>query len=397
MSVLPSLVVNIFFAITLFVYYRLRQRKRNFIVELYCRDDSKKKVENVIQKRPHLPPLYTAFDWHGQLQTITQFMLRTITYRLKLFLSSTHVKYDRELLPLSDGGLIALDWAYRNGSISSADNTDLCSANLVLIHHGLGGGSSSDYIVHLVERLLEAKFVVVVVVARGCGGLEITTPSFVTRKTDDIREALVQAKKRLTNGQVHRWRGNVFMVGFSLGAALSLKYLCEEGKKQTVQAAVCVSPPWKMDQPTRVYGAWSKGIMLLLKAYIYKHRRLLNGTNTTIGDVLAAGSIEDLNTIFSEAYGYANLAEYYADNSPVNFVHDIHTPTLAISSLDDPVCCGYASPSYKSSAPGEVGPGLCVVRTTGGGHCSFPDGYLPMKSSWTDGIIVDWFKCHIAE
>jgi uncharacterized protein len=309
------------------------------------------------------------------------------------------VKFDRELVPLSDGGLIALDWAYVNAADRGSFMHGSYQTDLVMIHHGLGGGSSSDYIVHLVEKLLAANFVVVVVVARGCGGLEITTPSFVTRRTDDIREALQRARARLSAGQAEErvWGGRVFMAGFSLGAALSLKYLCEEGASGTVSAAVCVSPPWKMDRPTLVYGVWSKGIMLMLKAYIYKHRRLLEGTGTSVADVLAAGSIEDLNTVFSEAYGYATLEEYYADNSPVNFVHSIHTPTLAISSLDDPVCCGHASPSASGSETGGgegVGPGLCVIRTGWGGHCSFPDGLLPFKTAWTDGVILDWFNSH---
>ena len=371
----------------LIFFHMLKEPKEKFIADVYCVSDSiKAKLQLILENRPYRPPFYSKFDWHGQLQTVAQFILRASTRVIQSlipFSTTGYVKFERELVPLSDGGLIALDWA----TINSLTDAHWDGSSVVVINHGLGGGSNSDYIVHLAEKLILARYRVVVVIARGCCGLNITTPSFVMRKTSDMREALLKVTSRLQHP------GKIFMVGFSLGGALSLKYLCEEGARCTITAAVCISPPWRMDKRTGVHGTWSKGIMLLLKAYIYRHRKLLASTKVSIRDVLSTSSIDDLEGIFSEAYGYSSLAEYYADNSPINFaLHDIHTPTLTVSSLDDPVCCGHVGPS--SLCGEKIGPGLCVVKTSRGGHCSFPNGLLPSRATWTDQVIVDWFDLH---
>lgn len=95
-----------------------------------------------------------------------------------------------------------------------------------------------DYIIHLAEKLLDSRLQVVCMVARGCGGLSITTPTFVRRKTDDIREAL----KRIRAARPSVTK--VYLVGFSLGAAQILKYVGEDGSRASIKAAVAVSPPW---------------------------------------------------------------------------------------------------------------------------------------------------------
>lgn len=56
---------------------------------------------------------------------------------------------------------------------------------------------------------------------------------------------------------------------------------------------------------------------------------------------------------------YNSLEEYYKDTSPKYRAHQITTPTLAISSRDDPICAHWECPKK----PEEVGPGLVVVRS----------------------------------
>ena len=76
---------------------------------------------------------------------------------------------------MSDGGLVGLDWAYLNighehehkhehkheheySETSHREYNGGKSDRLIVLHHGLGGSSESDYIVHLVERLLKNDF-----------------------------------------------------------------------------------------------------------------------------------------------------------------------------------------------------------------------------------------------
>jgi predicted alpha/beta-fold hydrolase len=55
---------------------------------------------------------------------------------------------------------------------------------------------------------------------------------------------------------------------------------------------------------------------------------------------------------------YHSLEEYYLDTSPKYKAHQVTTPTLAISSRDDPICAHWECPKK----PNEIGSGLVVVR-----------------------------------
>jgi len=48
----------------------------------------------------------------------------------------------------------------------------------------------------------------------------------------------------------------LFMVGFSLGANLTVKYLGEEGENAVVTAAVSISNPWCFTQDVQDFHYW---------------------------------------------------------------------------------------------------------------------------------------------
>jgi predicted alpha/beta-fold hydrolase len=268
----------------------------------------------------------------------------------------------------------------------------------------------SEYIVHLAERLHSSSFQVVALVARGCGGLPITTPTFVPRKTSDLREIITYLHNKTATTNTNNKRGSqkeqrkhrkIFFVGFSLGAALGLKYLHEEGTNTPLMGAVAISPPWDMSQHTIVYPLWSRLILTLLKRYLSRHPATLLNSGVTLQQVHSATSLSDLDQLLLTSYGYTSLEAYYHDNSATHYTTGIEIPTLVISAEDDPICCS-SSPSvtmtttttshspYPTVGNGQLGRGICFVKTATGGHCAFPQGVLPLKESWVDDVIVDW-------
>lgn len=96
-------------------------------------------------------------------------------------------------------------------------------------------------------------------------------------------------------------------------------------------------------------------------------------------------SISSENT---DTLQYNSVEEYYEDCSAVLRAHLITTPTLSISSKDDPICPHEDCPI----TPDAIGPGLIVVKTKLGGHLAFPENLLPLTKAWTDKIAVEWFK-----
>lgn len=367
-------------AVLLFNYIT-NSRKCSIIVE--GRTLVKSKIEAILQRRPYIPSYISTMDYHGQLQTITSFSVRNIFRIFKTKFSMKRVEFSRQLLPLADGGLIGLDWAYISSSNGRKSNSE--STSLVILQHGLCGSSESDYIIHFMEKLLDANFQVVAIVSRGCGGLDITTPTFVKRKTDDFREVL--STLRLTHPHVK----SIYIAGYSLGAAMTLKFLGEEGSNSQITAAACISPPWNMEVETSVYFYWSYFIVSILKFYIYRHRDILRKSNILLSDVMLASNMSALDKMLIQTYGYKTMFEYYKDTSAIYFSSTIKVPTLAVSAADDPLCAVSGIPTTDN---GEIGEGLVVVTTPFGGHCSFVHGNGSLCSSWTDEIIIDWFNAH---
>ena len=85
--------------------------------------------------------------------------------------------------------------------------------------------------------------------------------------------------------------------------------------------------------------------------------------------------------------GYQDVAEYYTESSACRVSANITTPTVALSSLDDPVCSAEGCPVTQEA----LVPGLVVVQTKKGGHVSFMSGLLPTSRGWMDDVAVNWF------
>ena len=102
----------------------------------------------------------------------------------------------------------------------------------------------------------------------------------------------------------------------------------------------------------------------------------------------------------TRVYGYSSVEEYMEADSPIHTAHNIHIPTLAVSSMDDPVCCVTGCPVDN------IGPGLALLRSEYGGHLAFPSAFrdpahpinnvlslgTSLQCTWTDGLILDWFQ-----
>jgi predicted alpha/beta-fold hydrolase len=287
-------------------------------------------------------------------------------------------------LLLPDGGTIALDWA-RKGNVFDDSQLPL-DAPVVILHHGLVGDSQSEYIYHMSWTLLCAGYRVVVMVARGCGGLELTSGEiFAGRRTTDVANCVDRVK------HLHP-QSKVFWVGFSLGAALTLQYLAAPHANTQVAediyatygypsdkwtgpltAAVCVSPPWDVAMnscnPSYIAYFWMSLVVIPLKMYYVNHRSYLNKVAPeTIGGISLwklfwTRSMADFDELMypthrkTDGGKYATLREYYDDISPVHCAELVQTPTIVLTAKDDPLCMHKHAPTD----PGKIGPGLVVV------------------------------------
>lgn len=313
------------------------------------------------------------FDVGGMLQTSVMFAWRNLRR-----LVAGRVVHQRQLLPLSDGGTIALDYAYHRGNSLPLDTTYPPDRPVVILLHGMLGDARSEYLYSLTGQLLELGYQPVVVVSRGCGDLQLTTSkSFSWFDVDDVHEALVHLRSSLF--KTHRFVG----VGFSLGAGQLLKYLAQERSEVVkLDLSIAISPPWSISQKEPLFDFfWSPLLVIPLKIFLIRHHHMLKRPDIPLWKVLLTPNLQHWDELFCRAYGLSNVEEYYALGSAATTAHLIKTPTIAVSSLDDGICSAKGLPLSISN------PSLALLTSHYGGHLAFPKNNLSL-GSWIDDFIV---------
>src|SRR3990172_1109005 len=177
------------------------------------------------------------------------------------------VSYQRERWDTPDGDFIDLDWLEQNSETSGIDNASATvipaqagtqrrsgapafaggttSANtnlhapLVVLFHGLEGGSRSHYAAALMAALRNAGWRGVVIHFRGCSGeINRLRRAYHSGDSAEIGWILRRLKQQQT-------AGDLFAVGVSLGGNALFKLLGESGTAaaEVVAAAAAISAP----------------------------------------------------------------------------------------------------------------------------------------------------------
>ncbi|KAA8904452.1 hypothetical protein TRICI_005502 [Trichomonascus ciferrii] len=261
---------------------------------------------------------------------------------------------------------------------------------LVIALHGLSGGSHESYVRAVISQLISDKygFECMVLNSRGCARTKITTPQlFCALMTDDIRRLVKSIRKEQP-------KRRIYLMGFSLGAAILANYLGQEGDETEIDAAVPVACPW--DLAHCFYGLEYN----YLGKNVYSHQmannllRLIKNHRQTLADhpVFVEGQKQKIKFIndFDEVYtapffGFDTAFDYYRNASPVHRLTKIRTPTLILNALDDPIvdyrCVPY--PEVRAN------PYTFLATTDLGGHLGW---FNPGSGRWFPQVIADFFK-----
>ena len=161
--------------------------------------------------------------WNGHLQTIIPSLFRKVS-----------VAYVRERIDTPDDDFLDLDWAFPNDElrmIRAAGRNDECSytpANsslkpLVILSHGLEGSSTSAYLAGMVRHLTQSGFDCLAWHYRSCSGEMNRQQRFYhIGETGDLNLVIQHA---LSKGYQ-----TIYLMGFSAGGNVTLKYIGERGK-----------------------------------------------------------------------------------------------------------------------------------------------------------------------
>ncbi|WP_420628078.1 YheT family hydrolase [Candidatus Leptofilum sp.] len=294
--------------------------------------------------------------------------------------------FHRRRLDTPDGDFIDIDFPEVAGHLLPED------APLVLLLHGLEGNARRGYACETYRRLAKLGIRSVGINYRSCSGeMNRKARFYHSGATDDVAFVL----ETLANWFPNSRRG---LIGFSLGANQTLKFLGERGVgvKDWVETAVAVSPPFDMKSSSALM---ERGFSRFYTRYFLHslHEKVRAKADSLapvvdLDKVLAAKTFREF-----DHYGTAPLAgflgadDYYEKCSTAQFLPHIQVPTLLLRALDDPLFEPDDVP-YDTIA---ANPCLTAGITAQGGHLGFVEGQPGNLNCWAEQEAARFLAAHL--
>ncbi|KAI5953516.1 hypothetical protein KGF54_002888 [Candida jiufengensis] len=268
---------------------------------------------------------------------------------------------------------------------------------LLLVLHGLSGGSYEAYIRAVLEKIIEPPydFDAIVINSRGCAKHTITSPQLYNGLwTNDLRYVINEfITKKYPNKRI-------YLMGFSLGGAILANYLGQEGNsvKSQIKGAAMFGTPWDfpdgavhLRESIIGHNVYSPTMCNNLLKLINNHNNVMI-ENEFIKEFSQDPTkykvkfLKDFDNFFtSKLFGLNSADEYYRLASPNNRILKIRVPILIISSKDDPITGSRSLPFSETV----LNPYITMVTTTVGGHLGW---FTWNGDRWYCKPICDYFK-----
>ncbi|KLJ12686.1 hypothetical protein EMPG_09483 [Blastomyces silverae] len=241
---------------------------------------------------------------------------------------------------------------------------------MLVVLHGLSGGSHEIYLRHVIAPLLKAGWAACVLNFRGCAKSRVTSPIlYNARATWDVRQLVGWVREAFPQRKL-------FGIGFSLGANILTNYLGEEGESCLLSAAVICSSPWNLDVTSLALQRTWLGMEVYSKTMGSNMKRLFEQHVDEMSkhprvNVERIRNIKYLHEFDRElqapVWGYPTETAYYRDASSIDSIFAIKIPFFVIQAEDDPIAVKEALP-YNEIKRTPYG---VMCTTSWGGHLSW--------------------------
>ncbi|KAJ8257164.1 hypothetical protein COCON_G00193160 [Conger conger] len=305
------------------------------------------------------------------------------------WISDSTVHFVRDHLQMSDGGLVALDWAVAGSAWHKRRRTTSNSTNPVLLIIPNSFGKITGNVLKLCEEGLHHGYLPVLFNRRGQNGTPLATARLQQfGDPADLREAVCYIRYRQPASRL-------YAVSESTGSGLLLSYLGECGSSSYLTAAGCISPILRCQAwyDSTTHWPYSAALLLYQKISLSRYR-------TALGEALfSCSSLRSLEeALFCRAAeGRASLEgggaeggafweQYWERNEALRDVDEVAVPVLSVCSRDDPV-----RGDPMGTLPLELfrsNPHLFLLLTGGGGHC----GFATPTGSWSHCALLQFFQ-----
>jgi len=282
--------------------------------------------------------------------------------------------YHRERILTADNDFLDLDWLKQG------------SKKLMVISHGLEGNTQRAYIKGMAKAGYQQGYDILTWNYRGCSeDLNRTIGFYHSGATDDLATVLDHAD----SFGVYQ---EIFLVGFSLGGNLTLKYLGEQRlRPSTLKKAVTFSVPMdlhtscnRISEPSN--WMYSQRFLKSLRDKVIRKSKALPTLDTK--------GLEKIKTLreFDDAFtgpihGFKDALDYYHQCSSIRFVASIKLPTLIISAANDP----FLSPECYPHDLLKGHPYVLFESPNRGGHVGFSQ-FNKNGLYWSEQRAIDFFN-----
>jgi predicted alpha/beta-fold hydrolase len=317
----------------------------------------------IINTDDYKPPFWLP---DGQSQTIFPSLFRKVE----------GIDYVRERIKTHDGDFLDIDFSKAYSFHHSIPKS------LIILSHGLEGDSSRQYITGMVKNFNTHGFDCLAWNFRSCSGeLNQTKRFYHSGATDDLETIIKYSLSKNYN--------KIYLVGFSLGGNLTLKYLGEKGQNlySEIQKAITFSVPLHLSSSSKKIGwLYTKRFnKSLIKKILAKSQRFpeFNIDTSNIAKIKTLKDFDDTYT--SQLHGFIDAEDYYERNSSLYFLDNISIPTLIINAQNDPFLSNECFPFEQIKTLEKV----YFQAPKMGGHCGFyPDDYQGVL--WSEKRALTW-------
>ncbi len=258
---------------------------------------------------PYSPPKIL---FNAHLETIFPALFR----RIESF------SYTTERIETPDDDFLDIDWI-RNGS-----------SRLVIISHGLEGNSQRPYIRGMASAFAHAGYDVAAWNYRGCGPEMNRQRRFYHSGATDDLDVVIRHAMTLYD--------EIYLIGFSLGGNLTLKYLGERGAgvPAAIRKAVAFSTPLELHtscQKISLPENWiySRRFLKSLKKKVLTKAARRNDLDVTGLDQIKS-LLEFDDQFTAPIHGFDGAIDYYRKSSALYVLSTIARPTLIVNAKNDP-------------------------------------------------------------
>lgn len=291
----------------------------------------------------HKPPFYL---FNGHIQTIVPSLFRQVE----------GVTYQRERLTTPDADFIDADWSR------------VKSRSLAILSHGLEGDSHRPYIKGMVKALNDRGVDALAWNYRSCSG----EPNKLLRSyhlgaSDDLDFVVRHALERGNYEQV-------YLIGFSAGGNISLKYLGEEPNQvpsEVKRASVFSVPVDLKGSAQRISKIYTRRFLKSLGQKL-EQKRAMYPDSLDLTDYSLYWSFPEFDDKYTAPlHGFENADDYYKRSSSKQFLTSIQVPTLLVNAKNDPFLAKSCFPFEEA----EKNPYLYLETPEAGGHVGFAEDF----------------------